>query len=1297
MITRSRILLALLSSRLAKRLASTSEAPRVNQVGIQYLSNDLHRKVFPTVPLDKYKSPPHHSLVELLKSHLDHHGLLGKKTAISNPIKIDHFPDLVGNKSVSEHFHKIGSKDAQPYLSMAENFLSNQIPSKPDPKDWVFQLGWTRYEPGKKPQHVPYPLEDELVFDVETLYKQTHYSCLATAVSSKAWYGWVSPFLINHKKDSKFNDHQFLIPFDTKNRPKLLIGYNVSYDRARILEEYSIKQSKAFFLDAMSLHIAISGICSQQRPIWQKHKKNQEKLQEETENDEFDNSAKNDDDLYSQFSAQDLANELLDDPWLNKGSPNSLANVADFHCGIKMDKKVRDEFATLDPMDIINNFNNLMDYCAKDVDSTFSVTAKLFPEFRTKVPHPVSFAALRHMGSLMLPTTKNWNKYIETAENLYQENRSGVTNILEERVNELVKFIVDKDESLKPDLENDPWYKQLDWSIKEPRLKKNGEPFAKQAFMTGFPEWYRDLFKSLTTSEDGSKTREMKISLRTRITPLLLKLKWEGYPLVWTDSCGWCFKVPIIDDLLEDLKSKNYIEAKLDDGDFEKLHEDLFTPGNYQTLFRVPSPDGPTKRCVSIMSKSYLSFFEKEILTSEFDYAKNILKLNSNASYWMGNRSRIMDQFVIFADSKGEKNKFFDTKKEIKEHSNLGIILPKLCTMGTITRRATENTWLTASNSKKSRIGSELKAMIEAPKGYVFVGADVDSEELWIASLVGDSIFGIHGGSALGWMTLEGDKNEKTDLHSKTAELLGILRGDAKIFNYGRIYGAGVKFATRLLKQCNPQLSDDEASKLAKNLYVKTKGDLSSSKFLERKLYHGGTESIMFNMLESIAYQKEPRTPVLGASITDALAMGNLNKNNYLTSRINWAIQSSGVDYLHLLIVSMNYLIDKYKMNARLIITVHDELRYMCEEKDRYKVSLLLQISNLWTRAMFCEQLGISEVPQSCAFFSEVDIDKVLRKEVGLDCITPSHPDAILPGESLDIKKLLEVLKNNKEENFLLNGINKKLSGIRYKPGTKEVEKLNTEQNINLRTLQTKIQLSIDKNEWRQDMNEYIQMKKRLIMNGEIKDEEFAQKLRIDTKNIKVKRIKKLTPEVNLGIDGDKLLKEEIGEQAKLNTVLKARNQLRLKPQTKVAKTTELSNMSKMKPKIAPKAKLIIKLTTMKQVKPEVEPLVPISTGKLTGQPPSVSGTRMNATSKVFRGSTRYKATSSKSKETTMYSSRANSQAAKEGWKSSRYRPRMMFDNMIDRRPSNQFMNYRNNYSSTTKNTYSNTNKKDVK
>jgi DNA polymerase gamma 1 len=56
---------------------------------------------------------------------------------------------------------------------------------------------------------------------------------------------------------------------------------------------------------------------------------------------------------------------------------------------------------------------------------------------------------------------------------------------------------------------------------------------------------------------------------------------------------------------------------------------------------------------------------------------------------------------------------------------------------------------------------------------------------------------------------------------------------------------------------------------------------------------------------------------------------------------------------------------------------------------------------------MFSTQLGMNDLPEAVAFFSLVDVDHVLRKEVDMDCITPSHPQPIPPGQSLSIHELL--------------------------------------------------------------------------------------------------------------------------------------------------------------------------------------------------------------------------------------------------------------------------------------------------
>ena len=910
------------------------EEPRVNPVGIQYLSQSLHRQVFG----DKVNNVKHQeqgdreALIELAKMSLNSHGLLNKKTAISEPISFE-LPKLQG-QSLDEHFQKIGNFVGKPYMQLCADRLGDAVPALPS--QWLLQSGWTKYIPGKVPVQVDFPTDDTLVFDVETMYKVSHYPTLATAVGKYAWYCWCSPYITDGN-----TDYKHLIPLNTPNKPKLVIGHNVSYDRGRVLEEYNLKDSKSFYMDTQSLHVASSGLCSGQRPAFLKKKK-----------------------------SEDESNSSSENPWLDVSSMNSLRDVAKLHCNIKMDKEPRKFFEATDKNIIIDNFQLLVNYCANDVIVTSKVFDKVYPLFRERCPHPISFSALKSLNSCILPTrNENWQNYLTASESIYQDSK--------QKIEENIVNIIDEIVSLKdtPELvENNPWLKQLDWTIRPVKYaKKSGLPSIKK--LPGYPEWYRSLFSS-------QKETKPTITIKSRIVPILFKLSWENYPVIWTKSNGWCF--PVEKDKMDLFKTKNYHLAT----------EDAYSDSDIKdsVLFRIPHPNGPGSNSTNLLAKGYVHFFEKGVMTSQSKYAHEALKINASGSYWMSSRERIMNQFVV--PTKDEKTK------------DLGIILPGIIPMGTITRRAVENTWLTASNAKLNRIGSELKTKVISPEGYCFVGADVDSEELWIASLVGDSVFNIHGGTAIGWMCLEGTKNDGTDLHTKTAKILGCTRNEAKIFNYGRIYGAGARFAAQLLKNFNPSLSDKDAKESANQLYENTKGMSRHSKFF-KKFWFGGSESILFNKLESIADEDQPRTPVLGCSITSSLLKKNLGTSSFLPSRINWAIQSSGVDYLHLLFCSMDYLIAKYNIDARLCISIHDEIRYLVANKDKYRAAMALQVSNIWTRAIFCEQMGIADLPQNCAFFSAVDIDRVLRKEVDMDCITPSNSTPIPHGERLDINQLL--------------------------------------------------------------------------------------------------------------------------------------------------------------------------------------------------------------------------------------------------------------------------------------------------
>ncbi|KFY00938.1 hypothetical protein V495_04976 [Pseudogymnoascus sp. VKM F-4514 (FW-929)] len=1009
-------------------LAKTSN-PRFNEIGVQQLSSHVHSQIFPGPSVTAPKE-----LVELSRDHLQRHELLGKNTDDNAPISFD-LPQLQG-ETLDEHFYKLGTDAGEPYSGYANQFTKANGP--PKPRKWVHRSGWTKYYSDGRTEAVDAPNEEMLCFDTEVMWKESSFAVMACAVSPTAWYAWLSPWLLGESESDRH-----LIPLGDPQKHRIIVGHNIGYDRARIAEEYSVTQSKNFFLDTMSLHVAVNGMCSRQRPTWMKHRKNRElrdKIAHETDNIE----------LAALLGDRGLTEEE-EELWVGRSSVNSLRDVAKFHLDVTIDKAQRDSFGELDRAGVRGKLDELLDYCAADVSITHRVYKIVFPNFLATCPHPVSFAALRHLSSVILPVDKSWESYIANAEATYLK--------LSDSVQERLIALTEKALEIKGDEEkwsNDPWLRQLDWSGQEIKMvkgkKKNDPPRpAARQKMPGMPAWYKGLF-----AKAGAP---INLTVRTRIAPLLLRLAWDGHPLFWSDKYGWTFRVPVA----ESQKYKDLQMQRCNEFDEKDIALRDDTGG---VFYKIPHKDGPTARCANPMAKSYMSYFERGILSSEYSYAKEALEMNASCSYWISARDRIMSQMVVY-DA--------DLQKPAKgqEGNDTGYILPQVIPMGTVTRRAVENTWLTASNAKANRVGSELKSMVKAPPGYCFVGADVDSEELWIASLVGDAQFKLHGGNALGFMTLEGTKAAGTDLHSRTASILGITRNDAKVFNYGRIYGAGLKFASTLLRQFNPGLSEAETTKVATALYKETKGAKTNRKALhKRPFWRGGTESFVFNKLEEFAEQERPRTPVLGAGITEALMSRFINKGGFMTSRINWAIQSSGVDYLHLLIISMDYLIRLFNIDARLAITVHDEIRYLVREEDKYRAAMALQVSNVWTRAMFSQQMGINDLPQSCAYFSAIDIDHVLRKEVDMDCITPSHLTKIPHGESMDIVQLLAKGPLAELDNSIKSTDAPKLDGIKYTHRQPVMEAL---EKANLSFL--KAQITADENE----LKEIVKVQKKVL------------------------------------------------------------------------------------------------------------------------------------------------------------------------------------------------------------------------
>ena len=843
-----------------------------NLVKIQMLSENLHQQLFNGAT--RFANVKNHHDHLKITNDLKRHGIDINSTEYLQDVHLK-LPRLKG-VNIEQHFLEIGKEQIRPYKELLIPLVQlKSLPSKP--KKWAFQPGWTVYDPGSDTgRAIEYPPENGLIFDVEVCMSEGAMPTLATAVGCTNWYSWVSPRLTDNveemsvKQKMLYYTTEELISLGLKG-PKLIIGHNVSYDRARLKEQYLIEDTKVRFLDTMSLHVCVSGVTSYQRALMK--------------------------------SKKDPAPEDID--WLSQSSLNSLSEVHRLYCGgSKVSKEERNIFVEGTLHDVREDFQNLMNYCSNDVAATHRILQKLFPLFEERFPHPVTLAGMLEMGSAYLPVNKNWLRYIKESDLAYEDLSIEAKYHLARRADEACSLL--KDEQYK----NHLWLWDEDWSTQELKMKttksktksKSNQPQslddskhliedkelqhlydlkdqlpARRPLLPGYPAWYRKLCQkppntdSLTDWSPGPT----EISTGMQIAPKLLSLCWEGYPLHYSREHGWGFLVPFTSKIpasetdsenkpripIEKLAAQcpipefaqiyaselesdyafghlqKELDSKLGKREFySKLNKKDHTGGLYNGsgvwcnkildgccfFIKLPHKNGKSLRVGNPLSRDFLSKFADNVLSSaetESSTAKRVIEIARMMSYWRNNRDRIIGQLVVWLNDN-------ELPENLRNHDyKYGAICPQVVTCGTLTRRAMEPTWMTASNSQLERIGSELRAMVQAPPNYRIVGADVDSQELWIASVLGDAYaYGIHGATPLGWMTLSGTKSNGTDMHSITAKAVGISRDHAKVINYARIYGAGQNFAEGLLKQFNPTFSATEARSKAMKMFAITKG-----------------------------------------------------------------------------------------------------------------------------------------------------------------------------------------------------------------------------------------------------------------------------------------------------------------------------------------------------------------------------------------------------------------------------------------------------------------------------------------
>lgn len=799
-------------------------------------------------------------------------------------------------------------------ISRLDAFAACDIPEIPE--NIPTQPGWWLYEAGKW-QSGGYPQAVTAVFDFETVdIDGKWYPVCCSAVSSTKWWVWIWDQAAPKE----------VIDWGTNS---LLIGHNVTYDRSFLANEYQYQPTGSLFPCTLSMWVATHGFADQQKGLVR------------SDRDELD---------------------FVPD-WLSETGKAGLADVYEFYYQEKLDKGVVHELLEGGGLGWINtsgNFERLLAYNLADVQATHKIFKKLWPEYRhayhcvevPKMGEVMIYSDLLHgkswlpMSASRFPTwyTENENRYQEIKGKISEELRTLAEKILESRVAQALTC-----EAPYCPLDATPYEKQLislDWvasgsktrTEKKVKYKVHIRGWELVGKDTQLPYWFKKVFS-------GDK----ELTLKSRVTPLIIGCKWLGSPVVWDD--GW-----------------------------------YTSEGS-----ALPHPDGKGQKVHDLFMKGMATPIRTGVLTSELDTAE-IMKLLSQTILWTSFRKR-------FSSIRTQQVSIGTNTYPVWITHNTRY-------PGTISFRLSGDSQVLPNKKEEDKdgkpcysdkLGCSIKSLVEAPEGSLIAGGDADSQELKFTAMLGDVVLGFHGSQAGSLMTLLGNKKDKTTLHWVLALKAAIEYGLAKNCIYGAIYGLGVPGLSDYFLKANPTMPKSEAVALAEETLNLLKG------IMDYGIFSGGLLSDSFNVLRKKAKADVMSSLICGRKISKALR--HLGKD-FMTTRVNWLVQSAGSDQRGLVVVFMHWLLKRYTIDARLITPIHDEFRYCVSEDHLEEFNWAFQLSHLLMQAITVERLGLDGITCSHAYFPEVDFDKVLRKDVKDPMESICNPVAISPGYILKPKAL---------------------------------------------------------------------------------------------------------------------------------------------------------------------------------------------------------------------------------------------------------------------------------------------------
>jgi DNA polymerase gamma 1 len=846
--------------------------------------------------------------------------------------------------NVIDHFEVIAKEQLGDYPELAEEFAKAELLSVPPAEVIRYDAGWTRYELVDNEWVVTNesPKERAFTFDTETYVHGGAYPIIGTALSAKAYYLWLAKELLEPNTPEEEWDQHNLIPLA---EDCFVVGHNISYDRVRCANAYTLKTNKPenFYFDTLSAHIAVAGLASGQRWLYTLTNKDPDLLTEEEKR------------------------RLRYRPrWVDEGSTNSLVATYNFHVyeprkffnenaqpldeGDKVVRKIFVDATTLHQINAM--LEDCVIYALKDAFYTAELFQSIWPKYRECSPTMVHLAGHYFLNGSRVSVADNWYKWIKQVDEAYDGALEEVQMIAQELAEELYsewRKLFDQDPNkAEVWVRKDPWRTQMDWTV--------GSAKGKYAYI---PNWYRPY----------KKDPDFRVTTKSKLLHFLLRLSWTGKPLTWVDGDAWCFLN--------------------NEGDLEK----------------IPHPKNPGDNVGGVLTKEFVKDAEVGRLDSDNPKAKRVLEIANATSYWTGVRNRVHERIIAkVANPYGEDallmapNILVHGTVTRRTVENLLVVMcsTKSWRIGTElkSRFAAPDGWkivMADFDGQEMSIASIYADMWEGN----FIGAS----PLSYTVLSGSKESGTDSHTALSraifkkeyeGVTWENGKMSKDGrpIEKDHKSLLGSCRDVSKIVNFSVLYGAGVRTTANSIQRVFPERSPAELRKFAQQALATKKGIKNSEGYFE-----GGSDSGAFNIMVKVGLKsKVPTLPALGTKISNALRPAVVG-DDFTTGRTNFCIQSAGAEMLSITLVASYWLADEFKIPAQFAVSIHDELSWFVPEKYAKLFAGVFQMAHMMSWARFHAGCGLCDLPLSRAFFSAVSVDDRIRKSPFEDTTTPSNPE----------------------------------------------------------------------------------------------------------------------------------------------------------------------------------------------------------------------------------------------------------------------------------------------------------------